>query len=142
MLVDEFYFHQQRRLPKWERWGHPLDTMTVIACFAFLFFSEPNQLNLAIYSALAIFSCLFVTKDEAVHLKYCTVYEAWLHSILFVLHPLVFISAGLIWASSLSADLNMLTEFQFLILGQMIITTGFLIYQIGYWNFYAKNADI
>ena len=26
MAVDEFYCHYRRELPRWERWGHPLDT--------------------------------------------------------------------------------------------------------------------
>ncbi len=29
MAVDEVHFHRQRGLPRWERLGHPLDTLTV-----------------------------------------------------------------------------------------------------------------
>jgi len=38
IMIDEFYFHVRRGLPKWERLGHPLDTLTVLACFAFVLF--------------------------------------------------------------------------------------------------------
>jgi hypothetical protein len=31
MAVDEVHFHRQRGLPRWERLGHPLDTLTVCA---------------------------------------------------------------------------------------------------------------
>ncbi len=36
ILVDEFYFHRRRGLPIWERWGHPLDTLSLLICWLFL----------------------------------------------------------------------------------------------------------
>lgn len=33
MAVDEAHFHRWRGLPRWERLGHSLDTLTVLACF-------------------------------------------------------------------------------------------------------------
>jgi hypothetical protein len=133
ILFDEFYFHHRRGLPKWERIGHPLDSLTVLVCFAFLIFFEPSEFNLWMYAGLAVFSCVFVTKDEAVHLKHCTAAENWLHSILFILHPLVFIAAGMLWYSQSANSLLVIQTF---------VLVAFLIYQIGYWNFYAKqNTD-
>jgi hypothetical protein len=133
ILFDEFYFHHRRGLPKWERLGHPLDSLTVLVCFAFLIFFEPSEFNLWMYAGLAVFSCVFVTKDEAVHLKHCTAAENWLHSILFILHPLVFIAAGMLWYSQSANSLLVIQTF---------VLVAFLIYQIGYWNFYAKqNTD-
>jgi hypothetical protein len=132
-MFDEFYFHHRRGLPKWERLGHPLDSLTVLVCFAFLIFFEPSEFNLWMYAGLAVFSCVFVTKDEAVHLKHCTAAENWLHSILFILHPLVFIAAGMLWYSQSANSLLVIQTF---------VLVAFLIYQIGYWNFYAKqNTD-
>ncbi len=32
ITFDEWYFHLKRGLPKWERIGHPLDTLTAIFC--------------------------------------------------------------------------------------------------------------
>jgi hypothetical protein len=133
ILFDEFYFHHRRGLPKWERIGHPLDSLTVLVCFAFLIFFEPSEFNLWMYAGLAVFSCVFVTKDEAVHLKHCTAAENWLHSTLFILHPLVFIAAGMLWYSQSANSLLVIQTF---------VLVAFLIYQIGYWNFYAKqNTD-
>ena len=136
MVVDEFYFHHKRVLPRWERLGHPLDTLTVLACFGFLLAATPSETNASIFAGLAAFSSLFVTKDEPVHVQHCSATESWLHAVLFVLHPLVFISAGLIWY------FEELAEVRFILSGQIVIIFSFLIYQIGYWNFYAKtNAD-
>lgn len=139
MMVDEFYFHHKRGLPRWERWGHPLDTLTVLGCFLFLYFVPFSATAAIQYSVLAVFSCVFVTKDEAVHLKHCSAAENWLHSLLFILHPLVFIAAGLIWASSSIGELALLTPHLALLKVQSWIIGLFLIYQIGYWNLYAKN---
>ncbi len=36
MVVDEFIIHEKRGLPSWERYGHPLDSFTVLAAFLFL----------------------------------------------------------------------------------------------------------
>src|SRR5580700_655918 len=99
ILTDEFYFHVRRGLPKWERLGHPLDTLTVLACFIFILLVPYSSFSLKIYIGLAIFSCIFVTKDEFVHKKCCPASEQWLHALLFLNHPIVLTAAGLIWSA-------------------------------------------
>jgi hypothetical protein len=47
---------------------------------------------------------LLITKDEWVHADQCNAGEHWLHSVLFVVHPVVLITAGLMWADA--APLN------------------------------------
>lgn len=124
MLVDELHFHRRRRLPRWERIGHPLDTATVLACFAVAIALPPRAPAMYVYGALATFSCLFVTKDEAVHLKHCSAGEQWLHSVLFTLHPIVLASVALLWWRGLRAVLVV----------QAALTLAFGVYQIVYWN--------
>lgn len=92
--VDEFYFHQKRTLPKWERIGHPLDTITVLACLFWVFFLPPITKTVAIYVGLSVFSAVFILKDENVHRREGETIEHRSHVLLFTLHPLVFISAG------------------------------------------------
>jgi hypothetical protein len=70
MAVDEIHFHRRRGLPRWERLGHPLDTLTVLACFVWLLTAAPSAFSLSVYVGLSAFSCLFVTKDEPTHSKY------------------------------------------------------------------------
>jgi hypothetical protein len=60
MAVDEFYFHRRRGLPRWERLGHPLDTLTALACFVWLLSAAPSASSLSVYTGLSVFSCLFV----------------------------------------------------------------------------------
>ena len=127
MLVDEGYFHHRRGLPRWERLGHPLDTLTAAACYAFLVFVRPSEpYALYIYAALAGFSCLFITKDEFVHAKLCGPLESWLHAVLFVLHPIVFLAFGVIWWSG---------AYDLVLRGELALTFAFLGYQLVYWSF-------
>src|ERR1700722_5566894 len=97
ILFDEFYFHVRRALPKWECLGHPLDTLTVLACFAFILLVPYSSFSLKVYIGIAIFSCIFVTKDEFVHKHCCPASEQWLHALLFLNHPVVLTAGGLIW---------------------------------------------
>ncbi len=131
-MADEFYFHHRRGLPRWERIGHPLDTFTVILCYAYLLSFSPTPAALVGFVALATFSCLFVTKDEFVHAELCSAGESWLHSVLFILHPVCFFVAARLWLDG---------QGQVLFAGQSVIITGFLFYQIFYWGFYATKPS-
>lgn len=129
MFVDEFYYHHKRGLPPWEIWGHPVDTLCFLGCFLYLNHFEASLDHLYVYLALALLSCLVVTKDEFVHSKLCSSGEMWLHSVLFVLHPLALGSAGALWwyASEFSGAVSFLTVQSYLIM-------GFMAYQILYWS--------
>ncbi len=138
MFFDEFYFHRKRGLPQWERIGHPIDTFFVLLGYVFLLATVPSDQNLLVYALLVTFSCVLITKDEFVHKKYCTAMENWLHSLLFVLHPLTFISAGYIWWNR--ANVPALAELWPFLQIQVMLTVVFMIYQIFYWNvIYATN---
>ena len=120
MIVDEAYFHHRRDLPRWERLGHPLDTLTIVLCLLWLLLGG----GLSIYIALAIASTLFVTKDEWVHKQHCSAGEHWLHAVLFALHPIVLAAFGyLAWRGETA-----------LLVGQLAITVAFMTYQVVYWN--------
>ena len=124
MLVDEGVHHRRRRLPRWERIGHPLDTLTTTACYAWLLVAPPSRATGAAYIALAVFSCLFVTKDEIVHQRVCTRAECWLHALLFVVHPVVLALFGLAW---FHGDV-------WLVRVQLALTIALASYQVVYWN--------
>ncbi len=123
MGIDE-RIHHQRGMGKWERFGHPLDTLTVLIPFIFVNTASYSQDNLFIYISLCAFSCLFVTKDEFVHKDLCSKLEQWLHSLLFILHPLVFLSAGIMWKRDGSTFLKILPY----------IVGSFMFYQIIIWS--------
>jgi hypothetical protein len=149
ILFDEFYFHVRRGLPKWERLGHPLDTLTVLICFFFILFVPYSSFALKIYIGLAIFSCIFVTKDEFVHKECCPASEQWLHALLFLNHPVVLASGGLIWfalgraeapawLSGLVPYAQMLHTFLWVQSGMI---TLFFVYQLVYWNLLWKAPE-
>ena len=124
MMVDEFWAHEKRSLPKWERIGHPMDSLTVLSAYMFLLIFPFQENHTWIYAAIAVFSCLFITKDEFVHATECSGMEQWLHSLLFLLHPLTFICAGILWMQG---------ERSFLII-QAAIVGIFMCYQIIRWS--------
>lgn len=130
MLIDEFYFHNKRNLPTWERIGHPLDSFFVILCYVFLLTNTYTQENLSRYIGLSVFSSLFVTKDEWIHTKSCSGNENWLHALLFILHPVTFLCAGIIW-------MNQSDSLFFII--QPLIIFFFMLYQIIRWSVYANK---
>jgi hypothetical protein len=145
--IDEIYFHHKRGLPKWERIGHPLDTLTVLFCMYMVIFIPVSPIAIKSYIALACFSCLFVTKDEFVHKHFCPAAENWLHALLFTVHPITLTMVGIIWVGisdykTYSWIKNWLTNTAFLkqfLLIQAIMMTIFFLYQVIYWNFLWKE---
>ena len=129
ILFDEFYFHKKRGLPLWERMGHPFDTLTVLFCVGLLIFFPTHLSITPIYTGLAIFSCLVVTKDEFIHQSHCDAKEQWLHAILFILHPVVLWIYYQFWLEGKFFWLNII--FSILCIHMM--------YQLVYWNLFQKN---
>ena len=100
IAFDEGYFHVRRGLPKWERIGHPIDTLSVLLCMGFVLFVPFSSHALIYYCLLASFSTILVTTDEFVHKHHCPASENWIHAILFTLHPITLISAAFIGPSA------------------------------------------
>ncbi len=134
MAVDEFYCHHKRPLKRWERLGHPLDTLSFGACFALLYFVPPSQTALIAFVSLSIFSCLLISKDEWQHQALCSGFENWLHSLLFILHPVVLIWTGYLWWSRDPAV-------SFVLPFTLLMTFFFFLYQSLYWNVWRRDRQ-
>jgi hypothetical protein len=124
MFLDE-EFHKKRCLGLWERLGHPLDTITVLVPLLFSVVTPHSHSSAQTYAFLALFSCLFITKDEFIHAKVCLPIEHWLHAILFILHPLVFLATYFFWSKG---------GFEHVLIVQSVLTFFFLIYQVLRWS--------
>lgn len=150
ILVDEYVFHIRRDLPKWERIGHPLDTLTVLLCMGYVLWVPFSKTALIFYALLAIFSSLFVTKDEFVHKEHCPAAEQWLHAVLFTFHPIVLATAGFIWPVVQGMDvtpwianwLDNAIALKMFLFGQFAMMSCFFLYQILYWNFIRDQQRI
>jgi len=127
MLFDEFKFHHERGLKKWERIGHPVDSLFFLAPFLYTL----KFTNIYVFIGLCVISSLIVTKDEFVHTKECEASEQWLHSLLFLIHPVAFLGLWVAWQNN----------FSLIIQAQSAIIFLFMLYQIIYWNLMvgAKN---
>jgi hypothetical protein len=139
LSFDEFVCHRRRGLPRWECIGHPLDTASVFLPVAVVIFRPLDLLSFIVFCLAALFSCLFVTKDEWVHARECNAVEHWLHSVLFVCHPLVFVSTGVLWSwrdvpHVFGLDPQWNSVAQNAIFMQFSVLILFCLYQIIYWN--------
>ncbi|MBW8887515.1 MAG: 3-demethylubiquinone-9 3-O-methyltransferase [Fibrobacteres bacterium] len=139
MIVDEG-FHLRRGLPAWERWGHPLDTLVVVACFALALRAPAAPAGVVLYVLAAVLACLVVTKDEWVHARHCGGTEAWLHACLFLLHPVILGIAGawafggLVGGASAWGHGSGHEEFGVFLAVQTALTALFGVWQATYWN--------
>jgi hypothetical protein len=134
MLVDEGLFHRARRLPRWERIGHPLDTLTVIACYGWVLAVPDGPRAREVLAVAAVFSTLFVTKDELVHARRCSGAEHWIHALLFVLHPVTFVVLALAWPDLHRTAGGTVPLVCAIIRAQFVGMVAFAAYQILYWN--------
>ena len=121
MFFDEFKFHHQRGLKKWERIGHPIDSLFFLIPFLYTLKFTSTYL----FIGLCIFSSLLVTKDEFVHAKECGASEQWLHSVLFLMHPVAFVGLWVAWQNNFVVIVQL----------QSLLIFMFMLYQVIYWNF-------
>lgn len=129
MGIDEG-IHLKRGLKRWERWGHPLDTLTVLACVLFVLNAPFTESNVWVYLGLAIFSTLFVTKDEWVHAQECEAFEQWLHALLFILHPVLLYLVYVFWSQGVFPQWFLPMPYGIAL---------FAGYQVVYWNFIRRS---
>ncbi len=145
IALDEYIYHIKRGLPKWERIGHPIDTLSVIGCFAFILFVPYESSMIKYYVITAIFSCLLITKDEFVHKHHCPAGEQWLHAVLFVNHSILLAVMGLMWPKIHGQEIfDWLPSVEILVpflWSQGIFASLFFLYQVIYWNFIYLPAE-
>ena len=147
MAVDEWFFHLPRGLPKWERIGHPLDTLSMILCYIFVQYIPYSTSNIKWFIGLALLSCLMITKDEFIHKHHCTASEHWIHAMLFINHPILLTSLGICWPVIhqknipvwISSWMNYPDVVSFILSMEALMVGSFLVYQVFYWNFVWKE---
>lgn len=133
MAVDEGYFHRRRGLPRWERIGHPIDTASVLLVQGAILFTDWSVATLVV---LAVLSTLMVTKDEWIHHKECEATETWLHSLLFVIHP---VYLGL-WIELAYQDRVLDHRTELTLIWTATLMVG--LFQILYWNLPLKRKRV
>jgi len=143
MLVDEFYYHMRRGLPRWERISHPLDTLATLACLVFALTMDFDETNLIAYIILCAFSSILITKDEFVHKNLCDEMEMWIHALLFVVHPAVLLAAGFFWSlrGPVSGGLISPESATTALAIQAFVLASFFVYQVIFWGIYARTHD-
>jgi hypothetical protein len=149
IFLDETIFHYKRGLPRWEKIGHPLDTLSLLLCILFAIFMPFSWDYVKVYTGLSIFSCLMVTKDEFIHKEHCPGAENWLHAFLFLLHPINLLVIGFIWASQsvvVPEWVSFFLDNPFALQAFLYsLATGvfvFFLYQAIFWNILWRNYPV
>ncbi|MCB0416951.1 MAG: hypothetical protein KDD39_04830 [Bdellovibrionales bacterium] len=124
MVIDDGIFHRRRGLTKFESFGHVADSLVfgTVLCIPAFAPADPHWLSL--YLAGAVFSAVFITKDEWIHAESCRPMENWLHSLLFLNHPVLFFLTGSLWWQHEAEELRVALPFA---------VFGFSIYQWAAW---------
>jgi len=134
MGVDEFRFHRKRTVPRWEWLGHGVDTALFLVCLACPLLLAPVASNLRLCAALAVLSCLVITKDEFIHQRLCSGGEHWLHALLFLLHPVVLGATGWLWLAGAgvlqAGPVPPPAWAKGMLLAQCLLVSGFLLLQV------------
>ncbi len=110
---------------------------------AWLALAAPSPGHLTVYVGLAVFSCLFITKDELVHARLCVPGEHWVHAILFIVHPLCLASLAWLWPAlhpSVAglAGVPEIPGAARIFAAQLVVTSSFCVYQATYWAFHGS----
>jgi 2-polyprenyl-6-hydroxyphenyl methylase/3-demethylubiquinone-9 3-methyltransferase len=152
IFVDEFKYHHKRGLPRWERIGHPIDSFFYSLPLLWSILFPPTEGYQIIFLVMAIFSTFIIIKDEKVHKEFSSANEQYLHALLFILHPVCLINVFLIWPILHGGESLILTSFhiqaeqhqalRILIYFQAVLSLGFCLYQIIYWNFIRKDEQM
>jgi len=137
LCIDELWFHRKRILTKKEKWSHRVDLILLLSCVATVLFFEYSDKTRIVFGILALLSILSITKDEVSHASSCSGSELWIHSLIFLSHPLMLITLGAIWPviDGVSFFLNVVIPFTThhlrpLCYGYLLSLTGLLIFQI------------
>ena len=112
LSFDELYYHRKRGLPKWERVGHPIDVIALLLCWLWMAARPFNDTNLLVYVFLSAFACFLSTKDEWIHAELCEPGEQWIHSMMFILNPVVLFCGGIIWGMNPGPNATNLSNWQ------------------------------
>jgi hypothetical protein len=131
-MVDEFFCHRRRRLGRWERLGHPVDSLSISLPLFVAAFAKPEPEMVLLFVGLAVVSCLLVAKDEWVHARECSGTESWIHALMFMVHPTIFFAAGAAWWLDLAPLMRAVMP---------LLALTVAVYQFVYWNLIHDNQS-
>lgn len=135
IVTDEFFFHRKRGLPAWEKYGHPVDMLFTMIPYLVAILFPFGAVSSAWFIAFSVLSSVIITKDEWVHTRLANAPEHWLHSLLFIVHPVSFFSVWAMWKPE-----SPLGAFgRTVMLTQVLLMLAFACYHFVWW-FFVKGA--
>jgi hypothetical protein len=95
LFIDEFAFHRRKGLA--ERRSQALDTFWMAACAGVVSFVEYGDMPRLVFGGLSLISMIWMTRNQFEHARHATPGEHYLHSLQFVLHPILLITLMAVW---------------------------------------------
>ena len=129
--IDEHIFHKKRGINKIELWNALFDMALFIAPIFIALFTKFSYWWEKVFIAFCMASCLSIAKNELFY-KGLDVKERLVHSLLYVLHPVILYAYYISWQTNYFDHhyYVWLTQLAFMLLGIQSIT-----YRIIYWNY-------
>ena len=136
--LDEYYFHRNRKLSRKEIISAISDGFLYIIPLIIATFTRFQEGRREFYIALSAISCLSIIKNEFFY-PALNVKERVLHSLLYVLHPILLYSFYLSWKGNFFDTFPNFWIFQLL-----YVAIGFktVTYQMIYWNYIHEDKDL
>jgi hypothetical protein len=136
--LDEYYFHRKRPLTRKEVISMFVDGLLFLPPLMLAIFTTFSEELKILYIVLASLSCLSIVKNECfMHSGICRK-ERLLHSLLYVLHPILLFSFYLSWERNYFVHNINFWIVQVVYLGAGLRT---LAHQLIYWNYIRENSE-
>ena len=130
--VDEYYFHRKRTLSRKEAVGMFIDGALYLPPIVIASFAPFSDFWKTVYIVFSILSCLSIIKNEMFYEHDVTKKERLVHSILYVLHPILLYTFYFSWKGNFFAHNLNFWMVQILYMGFGFKT---LTHQLIYWNY-------
>jgi hypothetical protein len=130
-MGDEYLFHKKRGLTRAEINNSLVDGALFLVPLVISIFFPFTIITKWIFLTTAFLSCISIVKNELFYHELC-VRERLIHSLLYVLHPIILYSFYISWSQNYFHDYP---NFWMIQLIYIFFGTKTLAYRIIYWNY-------
>ncbi|MCB0392744.1 MAG: hypothetical protein KDD58_15750 [Bdellovibrionales bacterium] len=130
--IDEYYFHRKRVLCRKEVLGMFLDGALYLPPLIIASFTSHSPFWKTTFITFSILSCISISKNEWFYNSDLTRPERWVHSLLYILHPILLYSFYQSWVDNYFVQNLNFWMVQIIYLGFGVKT---LTHQLIYWNY-------
>ena len=136
--IDEYYFHRKRALCRKEVLGMFLDGALYLPPLVIASFAPYNDTWNVVFISFAVLSCISISKNEWFYKDDLSLKERWVHSVLYILHPILLYGFYHSWINNYFVHNLNFWMVQIMYLGFGVKT---LTHQLIYWNYLRDDCQ-